>query len=100
MCMPLLHCLQGLLHPETAPPFRLLCLQGRPKETRFNNDKLHVRDGTTVASHLDKRLAQRGGVAVLQRKLEVVVRDGQSVEHLLHSPKKAQRNGHQRNKQP
>lgn len=42
-----------------------------------------------ILSHLDEGLAQRGGVAVLQRKLEVVVRDGQPIEHLLQSPKRA-----------
>lgn len=36
-----------------------------------------------VSTDLDKSLAQRGGVAVLQGVLEVVVRDGQAIKHLL-----------------
>jgi len=42
---------------------------------------------TTQPAYLDKRFAQRGRIAVLQRELEVVVGDGEAIEHLLHSPR-------------
>lgn len=40
-------------------------------------------------SYLYKRLAQGGRVAVLQGVFEVIVRDGQAVEHLLQVPRNA-----------
>lgn len=52
----------------------------------FLPTRCHPDEGT-VGSHLNEGLTQGGGVAVLQCVLEVVVRDGQSIEHLLQSRK-------------